>query len=89
MTLNLKPLAFFPYVSLFSVICIVDLATFGNFLRRLRRKEPDLRAAGKNFIYLLRNSGLLSRSSSFQDVPYDEERDGSHEYGIITHRPPA
>ena len=39
MTLNLISLAFVPYVSLFSVICIVVLATFDNFVRRLRRNS--------------------------------------------------
>ena len=50
MTLNLISLAFVPYVSLFSVICMVVLATFDHFLRSLiRKKEPhvDLSAAGK------------------------------------------
>ena len=52
MTLYLISLAFVPYVSLFSVICMVVLACFGTFVRRrrlIRRKEPhvDLRAAGK------------------------------------------
>ena len=41
MTLNLKSLAFVPYVSLFSGICIDVLATFDHFERRL------IRAAGK------------------------------------------
>ena len=50
MTLNLKSVAFVPYVSIFSGICIVVLATLGTFLRLTRRKKPhvDLRAAGKN-----------------------------------------
>ena len=54
MTLNLKSVAFVPYVGQFSVVCMVVLDCFGTFLRRrrrrLRRKEPhvDLRAAGKN-----------------------------------------
>ena len=50
MTLNLKSVAFVPYVSLLLVICTVVLATFGHFLRRLIRKKPhvDLRTADKN-----------------------------------------
>ena len=42
MTLNLKLVAFVPYVSLFSVICIVVLATFDHFVRLIRRKEPHV-----------------------------------------------
>ena len=43
MTLNLISLTFNPYVSLFSVICMVVLACFGTFVRRLiRRKEPHV-----------------------------------------------
>ena len=38
MTLNLKLVAFVPYVSLFSVICIVVLATFGTIQRLTARK---------------------------------------------------
>ena len=53
MTLNLKFVAFVFYVSLFSGICIVILATFGTFVRLIRKKEPhvDLRAAGKNKVH--------------------------------------
>ena len=42
MTWNLISLAFVPYVSLFSVICIVVLATFDHFVRLIRRKEPHV-----------------------------------------------
>ena len=52
MTLNLKSVAFVPYVGQFSVICLVVLATFDNFVRRLifRKKRATCRpaAAGKN-----------------------------------------
>ena len=44
MTLNLISLTLDPYVSLFSVICMVVLACFGTFVRRrrLKRKEPHV-----------------------------------------------
>ena len=43
MTLNLKSVAFVPYVGQFSVICLVVLATFDNFVRRLIfLKEPHV-----------------------------------------------
>ena len=51
MTLNLKSLAFVPYVSLLSGICIDVLATLDHFHRRLIfRKNATCRpaAAGKN-----------------------------------------
>ena len=69
MTLNLKSVAFVPYVGQFSVICMVVLACFGTFVRRrrrrrlIRRKEPhvDLRAAGKKVTDSVR---MLSERSS-------------------------
>ena len=45
LTLNLKSVALIPYVSLFSVICIVVLATYEHFVRRrrlIRKKEPHV-----------------------------------------------
>ena len=51
MTLNLKSLAFVPYVGLFSGICIAVLATFDHFHRRLifnKRATCRPAAAGKN-----------------------------------------
>ena len=47
MTLNLKSVAFVPYVGQFSVICMVVLATFDHFVRRLifRKKRATCRPA--------------------------------------------
>ena len=54
--------------------------------------DPALAPRGdKNFIlYLLPSSGLVSRSSSFQDVPCDEEREMEvMNTGLLPQRPPA
>ena len=47
MTSNVKFLAFVHYVSLFSIVCVVALATFGTFQRRrlIRRKKATCRPA--------------------------------------------
>ena len=42
MTLNLKSVAFVPYVGQFSVICMVVLATFDHFVRLIFLKEPHV-----------------------------------------------
>ena len=55
--------------------------SFPHFLRRVGTLGRG------TLLYILPSSGLSSRSFRFQDVPCDEERDGSHEYGIITTPP--
>ena len=69
MTLNLKSVAFVPYVGQFSVICLVVLATFDHFVRRLifRKKRATCRpaAAGKK-----RERHLASHPLDSLDVMY-------------------
>lgn len=65
------------------VSCVHDRAHIWQIphaLVRARKGETKI-------LYLLPSSVLVPRSSSFQDVPCDEEGDGSHEYGIITTSP--
>ena len=69
MTSNLKSLAFVHNVSLFSVVYVIVLATFGTFhRRRLNQKKPhvDLRAAGKNFPHINPDWGPRKRRSELR-----------------------